>query len=103
MRNGQVRESHFSVRVPTIPELRGWLADAGFTDATFTARNGKPPSIHHPRLIVVRDGLTLATIVHRLGRWGVTMHDGSHYSMRRPQIARPITSCWICSVPSKMS
>ena len=25
------------------------------------------------------------------------------YSMRRPEIARAITSCWICSVPSKMS
>jgi len=25
------------------------------------------------------------------------------YSMRRPLMAREITSCWICSVPSKMS
>ena len=25
------------------------------------------------------------------------------YSIRRPLIARPMTSCWICSVPSKMS
>ena len=25
------------------------------------------------------------------------------YSMRRPLMARLITSCWICSVPSKMS
>jgi len=25
------------------------------------------------------------------------------YSMRRPEIARLMTSCWICSVPSKMS
>jgi hypothetical protein len=25
------------------------------------------------------------------------------YSMRRPEMAREITSCWICSVPSKMS
>jgi len=23
--------------------------------------------------------------------------------MRRPEMAREITSCWICSVPSKMS
>jgi conjugative relaxase-like TrwC/TraI family protein len=30
--------------------------------------------------------------------------DGWHsYSMRRPLIARAMTSCWICSVPSKMS
>jgi hypothetical protein len=25
------------------------------------------------------------------------------YSMRNPEIARLMTSCWICSVPSKMS
>jgi hypothetical protein len=25
------------------------------------------------------------------------------YSMRKPLMARLITSCWICSVPSKMS
>ena len=25
------------------------------------------------------------------------------YSMRRPEVARAMTSCWICSVPSKMS
>jgi hypothetical protein len=25
------------------------------------------------------------------------------YSIRRPEIALEITSCWICSVPSKMS
>jgi hypothetical protein len=28
---------------------------------------------------------------------------GSAYSIRKPEIARAITSCWICSVPSKMS
>ena len=27
----------------------------------------------------------------------------SGYSTRRPVMAREITSCWICSVPSKMS
>jgi hypothetical protein len=27
----------------------------------------------------------------------------SGYSIRNPLIARAITSCWICSVPSKMS
>ncbi len=25
------------------------------------------------------------------------------YSIRKPEMARAITSCWICSVPSKMS
>jgi hypothetical protein len=29
--------------------------------------------------------------------------DGEDYSMRRPEMARAMTSCWICSVPSKMS
>lgn len=28
---------------------------------------------------------------------------GVDYSIRRPLIALEITSCWICSVPSKMS
>ena len=53
VRDGKVRESHHSVRVPTIPELRTWLTDAGFSDATFTARDGKAPSIHRRRLVVV--------------------------------------------------
>ena len=53
VRDAHVSDSHFFVRVPTIPELRTWLADAGFSDATFTARDGKPPSIHRRRLVVV--------------------------------------------------
>jgi SAM-dependent methyltransferase len=53
VRDGQVRRSHHSVRVPTITELRQWLADAGFSSTRFTAGNGQPPSIHHPRLLVV--------------------------------------------------
>ena len=53
VRDGETRESHHSVRMPTIPELRAWLADAGFASSTFTARNGKEPSIHRPRLIVI--------------------------------------------------
>ena len=53
VRNGKVRESHHSIRVPTIPELREWLAGAGFASSTFTARDGKAPSIHRRRLVVV--------------------------------------------------
>jgi SAM-dependent methyltransferase len=53
VRGGQVRRSHLSVRMPTITELRSWLVDAGFTQASFTARDGQLPSIHHPRLVVV--------------------------------------------------
>jgi hypothetical protein len=52
VRDGNLRQLHFSVRVPTIPELHEWLAEAGFSDVTFTARDGKEPSIHRPRLLV---------------------------------------------------
>ena len=53
VRGGQVRRSHHSVRLPTITELRAWLADAGFTSAAFSARDGGPPSIFRPRLVVI--------------------------------------------------
>jgi SAM-dependent methyltransferase len=53
VRDGLVRRSHLSVRLPTITELRGWLAEAGFSGARFTARDGQPPSIRRPRLVVV--------------------------------------------------
>lgn len=53
IRDGHVRASHHGVRVPTIPELRDWLAEAGFAQSTFTARDGKEPSIHRHRLVVV--------------------------------------------------
>jgi SAM-dependent methyltransferase len=53
IRDGRARRSHQSVRVPTITELRGWLSDAGFSSAQFTARDGRTPSIHRPRLVVV--------------------------------------------------
>jgi SAM-dependent methyltransferase len=53
LRDGQVRRSHHSVRVPTISELRGWLIDAGFSHVSFMARDGGTPSIHRRRLIVV--------------------------------------------------
>jgi SAM-dependent methyltransferase len=53
IRDGDMRESHHSVRVPTIPELREWLAEAGFATSSFTARDGKEPSIHRSRLVVI--------------------------------------------------
>ena len=53
VRDGETRESHHSVRMPTIPELRAWLHDAGFASSTFMARNGEAPSIDRPRLIVI--------------------------------------------------
>jgi SAM-dependent methyltransferase len=53
IRDGEVRESHHSVRIPTIPELREWLTEAGFASSSFTARDGKEPSIHRSRLVVI--------------------------------------------------
>jgi len=53
VRDGNVRRSHFSVRLPTIPELRVWLADAGFAASDFRARDGRVPTIDRPRLVVL--------------------------------------------------
>jgi SAM-dependent methyltransferase len=53
VRDGRVRRMHFSVRFPTIPELRIWLADAGFAASVFRARDGGVPAIDRPRLVVV--------------------------------------------------
>jgi SAM-dependent methyltransferase len=53
VRDGQVRRSHFSVRIPAITELRVWLGDAGFSGAELFARDGEAPSVHRPRLIIV--------------------------------------------------
>jgi SAM-dependent methyltransferase len=53
VRDGKVRRSHHSVRLPTITELRAWLQDAGFDDVWFSARDGHSPSIFRPRLVVI--------------------------------------------------
>jgi hypothetical protein len=53
VRDGRVRRSHLSVRLPTIPELRAWLTDAGFISAEFRARDGGPPTIDRPRPVVL--------------------------------------------------
>jgi SAM-dependent methyltransferase len=53
VRDGNVRRSQFFVRLPTIPELRAWLADAGFAASEFCARDGGPPAIDRPRLVVL--------------------------------------------------
>jgi SAM-dependent methyltransferase len=52
-RDGQVRRSHHSIRLPAITELREWLIDAGFSAVEFRARDGQAPSIDRPRLVVV--------------------------------------------------
>lgn len=53
LRDGQARRSRFFVRFPTIPELRAWLADAGFAASEFRARAGGPPTIDRPRMVVL--------------------------------------------------
>jgi SAM-dependent methyltransferase len=53
IRDGSVRRMHLSVRLPTIPELRVWLADAGFAASVFRARDGGVPAIDNPRLVVL--------------------------------------------------
>lgn len=53
VRDGAVRRSHHSIRLPTITEFREWLMSAGFTGVEFTARDGGVPSIHRPRLVVL--------------------------------------------------
>jgi hypothetical protein len=47
----------------------------------------------------------LATAARAIRAEAAWKHEspGQGYSMRRPEIARAMTSCWICSVPSKMS
>lgn len=53
VRDGRVRRSPFSLRLPTVPELGAWLADAGFAASEFRARDGRPPAIDRPRLVVL--------------------------------------------------
>jgi SAM-dependent methyltransferase len=53
VRDGQVRRSHHSIRLPAITELRQWLLGAGFSHVEFRARDGQEPSINRPRLLVL--------------------------------------------------
>lgn len=50
-RGGEIRTSHHSIRLPTVPELDLWLADAGFTDRTFCDRSGLPLRFDSWRLV----------------------------------------------------
>ena len=51
-RDGQIRRSHFSVRVPTVPEFDEWLAGAGFAGREYHARNGQALRSDSWRLVV---------------------------------------------------
>jgi len=50
-REAQVRHSHHSVRLPTVPELDVWLSNAGFTQRTFSDRAGLPLRFDSWRLV----------------------------------------------------
>lgn len=52
-RGGEVRRSHHSVRLPTVPELDAWLAGAGFTQRTYSDRAGQRLGYDSWRLAVV--------------------------------------------------
>ena len=51
-RDGQIRRSHFSVRVPTVPEFDEWLAGAGFTRREYYTRNRQALRYDSWRLVV---------------------------------------------------
>ena len=51
-RDGSVRRSHHSVRLPTVPELDAWLAEAGFRERAFTDREGRELRSDSWRMVV---------------------------------------------------
>lgn len=52
-RDGNVRRSRHSVRLPTVPELDAWLSSAGFTNRTFSDRAGTPLRFDSWRLVTI--------------------------------------------------
>lgn len=52
VRRGITRRSTHSLRLPTLPEWRQWLAEAGFTAVDFTGDDGGPPDLDSWRLLV---------------------------------------------------
>jgi len=53
VRDGRVRRSHHSVRLPTVPEFTFWLREAGFATVAASDRGGGPLTVQSGRLIVV--------------------------------------------------
>lgn len=53
VRDGQLRKLHFSLRLPTFPELRGMLEAAGFARVEAFAEGGAPLTAASARMIVV--------------------------------------------------
>ena len=52
VRDGFVRRSHHFVRLPTVPEWRAWLSEAGFGAMSFTEPGGGAPTLDSWRLVV---------------------------------------------------
>ncbi|MGD0986144.1 MAG: methyltransferase domain-containing protein [Acidimicrobiales bacterium] len=53
VRDGRVRTHVFSVRLPTVPEFRQWLSEAGFSSSRFEGRNGEVLDLNSRRLVVL--------------------------------------------------
>jgi ubiquinone/menaquinone biosynthesis C-methylase UbiE len=53
VRDGLVRTHVFSVRLPTVPEFRQWLSEAGFSSSRFRGRNGEVLGLNSRRLVVL--------------------------------------------------
>lgn len=52
-RRGAVRRTRHQVRLPTIPEFRAWLAEAGFSDVRVRGAEDAPPTVDDMRIVVV--------------------------------------------------
>ncbi len=53
VRNGSTRRTWFFVRMLTPPEMRSWLAEAGFRDISITDEGGSPLGLDSQRMVVV--------------------------------------------------
>jgi ubiquinone/menaquinone biosynthesis C-methylase UbiE len=53
VKGGRTRRIRLSVRAFMATELRTWLQDAGFADASTYGRNGEPFSLESPRMITI--------------------------------------------------
>jgi ubiquinone/menaquinone biosynthesis C-methylase UbiE len=53
VRGGHVRTHVFSVRLPTVPEFRQWLSEAGFNSSRFQGRNDEVLGLNSRRVVVL--------------------------------------------------
>ncbi len=53
VRDSEVRRSHHSVRVPTVPEFTVWLREAGFATVATSDRGGAALTVQSGRLVLV--------------------------------------------------